>query len=269
MGGTAQHADDPGELPIIETNPDNDVITIRTSDPGSFGTVSRKLNVKITALDNHLEFKSYFTLSLCGDEPPPEEEFAPRGVSLGNSLLLPNLPPVPSPLGLSPRIQLAIDLNADGKPDGSAFGHLLPTEGCIPRRWNYHDVTDLGPRWDITQLALEDLCGTLPLLEEICGDIEAGTGLPWDSFELALTLLFPNHRVCSGVLVDDSQGVELVTGTAYYDLISLGRATWHIEANTAGRGFAKGCGEGDHGDDNHHGDKDRDHDVDPHDLLYP
>ncbi len=87
-------------------------------------------------------------------------------------------------------------------------------------------------------------------------------------FEAVLTTLFPNHKVCSGALVDDSGWMPVAEGVAYYDLISLGRATWHAHTDTAGRGFAKGCAAADHPDDDHDGDCDRDHDVDDDDHEY-
>jgi len=57
--------------------------------------VSRTLNAKLADLDNVLEFKSYFENRRCG--------------------------------GGSPRIQLAIDLNGDGIPDGNALGYTAPS----------------------------------------------------------------------------------------------------------------------------------------------
>jgi hypothetical protein len=39
-------------------------------------------------------------------------------------------------------------------------------------------------------------------------------------------------------------------------------------ADTAGRGFAMGCGRTDHGDDTHDDDKDRDHDFDDDDYEH-
>jgi hypothetical protein len=56
-----------------------------------------------------------------------------------------------------------------------------------------------------------------------------------------------------------------MSGVAYYDIISLGNATWEDRADTGGRGFAVGCGRRDHGDDNH---SDDDHDVDNGDDLF-
>ena len=45
-------------------------------------------------------------------------------------------------------------------------------------------------------------------------------------------------------------------------MISIGKATWTNSGDTAGRGFARGCVEPDHGDDNHAGDDNHDHKVD-------
>jgi hypothetical protein len=59
-----------------------------------------------------------------------------------------------------------------------------------------------------------------------------------------------------------------MSGTVYYDVISGGRSTWIDRGNIAGRGFAKGCGKADHGDDKHDRDKDGDHDEDDDDDKY-
>src|SRR5207237_212690 len=94
LGGTAMNALDP-------ENPANEVIRIDTATAPGYGTVSRRLGVKIAALDNMLEFKSYFQNRSCG--------------------------------GGSPRIQLAVDLNGDGTPDGNLFGYTAPPfAGCAP-----------------------------------------------------------------------------------------------------------------------------------------
>lgn len=240
LGGNATHAADP-------QNPSNHVIRIDTLAPPFYGTVSRKLNARIHQLDNMLEFKSYFENRSCG--------------------------------GGSPRIQLAIDLDGDGAADGNAFGHVRPPfTGCPPDTWQYDDVTDALPRWDVSQLVadgfptLDQLCPAMPLLPLVPGvvcPIQTHSGyIPWDVFELVLKTLFPYHTVCSGALVDDSGWMAGAAGTAYYDVISLGRMTWYKWPNTAGRGFAQGCAANDHDDDHHDGDCDRDHDYDDDDHEY-
>ncbi len=226
LGGTAQHAQDP-------ENPANDVIRIDTTT-GGFGTVSRKVNVKIDKLDNMLELKAFFV--------------APKTC-----------------IGGSPRVQLAIDLNGDGIPDGNAFGNFGPGPfgtGCPPGGiWNYQDLTDLAPRWDVTQLTgIGEIPTPLP------GNVNPFL-VPWNLLETLLGL-FPNHQVCSVALVDDTFGIPGMSGIAYYDLFSAGRATWTDASDTAGRGFAMGCGRVDDDDRDHDGDFDKDHDRDSEDDDY-
>jgi len=241
LGGNAMNDYDP-------ENPANEVIKINTLAPPLYGTVSRKLNTKIAALDNMLEFKSYFSNRSCG--------------------------------GGSPRIQLAVDLNGDGNEDGNLFGYTAPPfAGCPPNRWQYDDVTDELPRWDVSQLvasgfpAPTTIC-TNPLFAMnpvVCpvGGFQTHSGyIPWVVMETVLTTLFPLHKICSGALVDDSGWMPAAAGIAYYDIISLGRATWEDWDDTAGRGFAKGCLKPDHDDDHHDGDEDHDHCVNDHDREW-
>ena len=209
LDGNARNDQDP-------ENPANDVIRIDTAAPPPYGSVSRRLGVKIAELDNMLEFKSYFQNRSCG--------------------------------GGSPRIQLAIDLDGDGKADGNAFAYTAPPfTGCPPNRWQYDDVTDELPRWDASQLAASGFVSSCdnPTVAAILGPLcpfKADSGyIPWPVFKALLTALFPNHRVCAGALVDDSGWFPAAAGIAYYDLISLGRATWHNREDTSGRGFARGC----------------------------
>jgi hypothetical protein len=236
LAGTAQPAQDP-------ENSNNDVIRIDTLTAPFYGAVSRVLDAKITQLDNMLEFKSYFQNRSCG--------------------------------GGSPRITLSIDLNGDRTPDGNAWGYTSPPfAGCPPNRWQYDDVTDELPRWDLSQLAgfpaASALCtGTVPNFPGITCPVSAHSGyIPWTVFESLLTTLFPLHTVCDGALVDDSGWMPAAAGVAYYDVISLGRATWNNHGDTAGRGFAQGCTRPSHGDDKPHGDEDYDWDVDGDDSKF-
>jgi hypothetical protein len=236
LGGTAQHALDP-------ENSSNDVVKINTSLALGqcapplflncpFGTVSRTVNTRIAKLDNMIEFKAFFV--------PPK-----------------------TCIGGSPRIQLAIDLDGDGQSNGNAHGNFGPGPfgtGCPPALvWHYEDLTDVAPRWDVTQLlgAGEidplDLGAVNPFL------------VPWPLLE-SLVGTFPHHMVCTVALVDDTFGAPGMSGIAYYDLFSAGRDTWVDRDDTAGRGFAMGCGEVDHDDDHHNGDEDHDHDYDDDDL---
>jgi hypothetical protein len=227
LGGTAQNAVDP-------ENPLNQVIKIDTTSPpecspaGSYqhcraGEVSRKLNVQIAALDNMLEFKSYFQKRTCG--------------------------------GGSPRMQLAIDLDGNGTSDGNAFVYTNPIAGCAPNRWQYDDLTDEVPRWDLTQF----WCSLMH--PQPC--IPPGSYVePYAVAKTVLTTLFPNHKICSGALIDDSGWDPATAGVAYYDIISLFRATWEEWEDSVGRGFAQGCGKPDDGDFDIDGDHNHDHSVD-------
>jgi hypothetical protein len=245
LGGTAQNALDP-------ENSANQVIKIDTTSPlcnaasgfqnCAFGTVSRKLNVRISALDNMLEFKSFFQNRSCG--------------------------------GGSPRFALSIDLNGDGTADGDAWGYTAPPfAGCAPNRWQYDDLTDELPRWDASQLAAlgfpsagaictNPLFSTNPIVCPVGGFQTHSGYVPWVVFEAVLRTLFPFHKICSSALVDDSSWLPGAAGVAYYDIISMGRATWEDWADSAGRGFAKGCSAPDHGDDDHDGDHNHNHCAD-------
>lgn len=219
LGGTARHAQDP-------ENPANDVIRISTElEPGQCvapafencpsGTVSRTVNVQIAKLDNMIEFKAYFV--------------APKTC-----------------IGGSPRIQLAIDLNGDGVSDGNAHGNFGPGPfgtGCAPAGvWDYQDLTDLAPRWDVTQLT-----GVGEIPTPLPGNVNPFL-VPWDLLE-TLVSMFPNHQVCTVALVDDTFGAPGMSGIAYYDLFSAGRETWVDRSDTRGRGFARGCRRADRDED--------------------
>jgi hypothetical protein len=155
---------------------------------------------------------------------------------------------------------------------GSAFGYTAPPPAA-PNRWQNDDLTT-SFRAGMSQLfaggfpALATIC-TNPLFSAnpaVCptGGFQTHSGyIPWNVFEAVLATLFPLHKICSGALVDDSGWMPAASGVAYYDVISLGRATWIDRGDTAGRGFAMGCGVlTDHGDDHHDGDCDHDHDFD-------
>jgi hypothetical protein len=212
LGGTAQLAQDP-------ENPANDVIRIRTDIAPFFGTVSRRVNVKVHKLDNMLEFKSWYETG----------------------------PPLKTCIGGSPRFELAVDLDGDGESDGNAFGDTGVNgsgTGCPQQTWLSEDltggdgVTGLGvfpsppfttpneeAEWSASQLG---------------GPGMPGAGVPWSVFEEFLRT-FPNHVVCTVALVDDTFGIPGMSGTAYYDIISAGRATFKDRDDIGGRGFARGC----------------------------
>jgi hypothetical protein len=221
LGGTAQLVEDP-------ENPANDVIRIRTDIAPFFGTVSRKVNVKADKLDNMLEFKTWFA----------------------------TIPSTKTCIGGSPRFQLAIDLDGDGDSDGNAFGDTGVNgsgTGCLPNTWIYEDLTGGD---GVTGPGLSPSTGFVTPNEEnewalaqLGGPGVPGAGVPWSAVELFLAG-FPNHVVCTVALVDDTFGIPGMSGIAYYDVISAGRATWTDRSDIAGRGFAQGCDDDDDEDDN-------------------
>lgn len=111
--------------------------------------------------------------------------------------------------GGSPRIQLAVDLDGDGVSDGNAFGYAGPSpsfSGCTPNSWQFEDLTDGVLRWDLTQF----------------GGAFYNT---WSNVETFFAA-YPDHRVLRGSLVDDSAWLLGAAGVAYYDLLSIGEATF-------------------------------------------
>jgi hypothetical protein len=232
LGGSARLAQDPD-------NPANDVIKISTVG-GSFGTVSRTVNTKVDRLDNMLEFKSWF--------------------ELGKTCF-----------GGSPRFQLAIDRDGDGDSDGNAFGYYGPSPsftGCPPQNWMYEDLTGAGDALVTGGPLAPSLNPTRPTPnEELEWDLTQFGGLfynTWSQVE-AFFAAQPSHQVCTVALVDDSFGAPGMSGIAYYDIISGGRATFEDRDDIAGRGFARGCGRGDDDDD---GDDDGDNDHDGDDDRF-
>ena len=133
---------------------------------------------------------------------------------------------------------LLVDADGDGdfqqfpdSPDFAAHGHVNPPlyAGCVPNMWRFDDLTDNLPRWEITP----------------CGASPPGLTCPfpfnsWDSLETAVTTAFPFHEVCVGFLVDADEGSPGQSGTAYYDLISIGEETWADRHDGQGHGFP-GC----------------------------
>jgi hypothetical protein len=235
LGGTAQLAQDP-------ENPTNDVIRIRTDRPPFFGTVSRRVNVQADKLDNMLEFKAWFQ--------------APKTC-----------------IGGSPRFQLAIDIDGDGDSDGNAFGDTGVNgsgTGCPPQTWLYEDLTGGD---GVTGLGASPSTGqptpneeTEWALAQVGGPGVPGAGVPWSAAEAFLATR-PFHRVCAVALVDDTFGAPGMTGTAHYDIISGGRATFEDRHDIAGRGFAR-CRDDDDDNGDDADDNDRDGDVDSHDTDF-
>jgi len=167
----------------------NDVISVltTTSYPAGIGVAVRKLppGMKIAALTNQLQLKYYFPARSCG--------------------------------GGSPRIQLAIDTDGNGQPNGNAFGYVGHTGfggGCLTGVWDFVDMTDSVPaRWDVTQFALGYQT--------------------WQSAVTLITTAYPNHRVLTGSLVDDSCSFALTScGKAYYDLLTIENRTLENDQDT-------------------------------------
>jgi hypothetical protein len=117
----------------------------------------------------------------------------------------------------SPRIQLRIDRDGNGAADGNAFGYVGFAAfggGCAANQWQFNDMTDTVPRWDLTQF------GGTPTHS-------------WDQVETFFTTVFPNHQVLSGSLVDDSGGFSLpAAGRAYYDLVTIENRTLEQDEDT-------------------------------------
>jgi len=123
--------------------------------------------------------------------------------------------------GGSPRIQIAIDTDGNGTSNGNAFGYVGHTGfggGCVTGVWDYVDMTDNVPfRWDLTQF---------------------GLGYhSWPTAVAAMTTAFPNHKVLSGSLVDDSCSFASTScGRAYYDLFTFENRTLEQDEDTVKNG---------------------------------
>lgn len=136
--------------------------------------------------------------------------------------------PMRSCSGGSPRVQVAIDGDGDrqfvqfpGGPDQNAFGYVGHAPfgvGCITGEWDIIDMTDNIGRWDLSQFG-------------------GGMTMTWDLAETFITNSFPNHRVISGSLVDDSCSFALAScGQAYYDLFTYENRTLEQDQDTVKNG---------------------------------
>ena len=167
-------------------NATNDVISVVTT-PVTIGMAVRNTppGFKISALTNQLQLKYYFPARSCG--------------------------------GGSPRIQLAIDTDGDGRSNGNAFGYVGHAgfgAGCLTGIWDFVDLTDEVPaRWDLTQF---------------------GLGYHnWQSAVTAMSTAYPNHRVLSGALTDESCSFAPTScGQAYYDLVTIENRTLENDQDT-------------------------------------
>lgn len=191
--GSMVDAIDPDQQPTT-----NEVISssLDANDPNTlFAVAFRLLKTKIFNLDNQIQLKYYFQ--------------APRNC-----------------FGGAPRIQLAIDLNGDNVVDGNAFGYVGPFpsfSGCTTGRWVFEDLTDDQPRWDISQFT----SGPNAFCNQpgnTCPPVPPGFVISWDALETFVTA-FPNHRVESGALADDTFGGPGQLGKAFYDIVAIGNRT--------------------------------------------
>ncbi len=140
-----------------------------------------------------------------------------RITALSDQLQLKYYFPTRTCAGGSPRFQLAIDTDGDGVSNGNAFGYVGHAgfgAGCLTGLWDFVDMTDAVPaRWDITQFG--------------------GGYQNWAGVVTFFTTLYPNHRVVSGSLVDDScsfQGPSC--GAAYYDVVTVENRTLENRQDT-------------------------------------
>lgn len=160
------------------------------STPGSFGLAYRKLGSGITirALTNQINLKHYFV--------------APRTCGAG-----------------SPRVTLLVDGDNDGNSDFAAHGHVFPPTyaGCVSNRWAIEDLTDEGPRWEVTPGDAVPGMPTYPYTQ-------------WDTLVGLVEAAFPNHQVRAGFLVEDSCyfAGHPSCGKAYYDLLTIENRTLEI-----------------------------------------
>jgi len=184
LGGTAEGAVDPADS-------GNKVVRMDVSAT-TFGFVSRNLDkgTQVEGLSNQLSFHFRFA----------------TGGSCG---------------GGSPRYQLAIDTDGDGVSNGNAFGHAGPFPsftGCPDDTWLFEDLTDTAMRWDLTQFNDELTAISQPSVGTLCGSFVCTWGQ-------VLTVFgnFPNHRVLTGALVDDTfPGSGRGVGFGFYDNIEIG-----------------------------------------------
>ena len=162
-----------------------------TMIPGAVALAFRNLppGIKIAALQNQLGFKYYFE----------------EGRSCG---------------GGSPRVTLLVDSDGDGNTNFAVHGHPNPFAGCPFGVWKYEDLTDAGPRWEVTPSTAIPSIPQFPFAQ-------------WHTLETAVTTLFPNHKILAGFLVDDSCSFfEASCGKAYYDLLTIENRTLEIHQDT-------------------------------------
>jgi hypothetical protein len=83
----------------------------------------------------------------------------------------------------------------------------------------YENLTDNGPRWEVTPGGAVNI-PVFPFST-------------WDVLEAAVTAAFPNHRVITGSLVDDSCSFFPAScGEANYDLLTVENRTLENDQDT-------------------------------------
>jgi hypothetical protein len=178
--GNASDAQDP-------QNADNDVVKFDTTDPNTPDGMFRNVNETVSQVTDQVELK-YF--------------FHNRDCQAG-----------------SPRIDLFVDTNGDGKADGTLNGYIQPQGGCQQDKWVFDDLANLNdstPHW-----------GSIGL--------PGGPGSGYEPWS-AVVATFGNDDVVGGQLVDDSQSFSTADqGIAYYDLVSIGNRTFTSHEDTAGQ----------------------------------
>lgn len=196
LSGTAKDALDP-------KNVANEVISIDNPE----GTACRGLRVKIETLDNQLQFKYFY---------PDQGLRLPPGPGL----------PLGAPRscgGGSPRISLHIDVEGDGHTDFTAQGHIggFPNfTTCPAGEWQFEDLTDDQKRWETTPTT-------------VCGQAGGAGTCTWDELEARVTAKYPNHKVLSGCLVDDSGSFfKAAAGLGFYDNVTIGNRTIQNHSDT-------------------------------------
>ncbi len=164
-------------------NPDNEVVIFDTTS-GAPVFMFRPVHELVAELDNQIEFKYYMQDRNCGAG--------------------------------SPRVDLFLDINNDGRVDGVLEGHVQPDFACPNQNtWVYQDLTDDVPRWGSR------------------GGLPGGPGnfyAPWDAVEAT----FAGATVLFGMLVEDSQAFKADNrGIAYYDLVTIGNKTYSDHSDSA------------------------------------
>lgn len=122
----------------------------------------------------------------------------------------------------SPRIQLAVDEDGDGSPDGNLHGHIPDppayNNNCPNDKWVYVDLADDEPRW------------------EIGPGLTGARAFPFYTWTEVEGFLGPAF-VTEGMLIEDAQAFKGDNrGIAFYDLVSIGNRTFEDHNDSGERG---------------------------------